>query len=64
MAAKKIDVVNARRAVVQGSALLVCAYDDAERTEKFRLSESLSLKQFEARTTTLPKDHQIIFYCA
>jgi len=64
MAAKKIDVVNARRAVVQGSALLVCAYGDAERTEKFRLAESLSLKQFAARTPTLPKDHQIIFYCA
>ena len=64
MAAQKIDPQEVRRAVAQGAALLVCAYDDAARTQKYRLPGTLSLEQFQARAASLPKDHQVVFYCA
>jgi hypothetical protein len=64
MAAKRIDPEKVRPAVAQGTALLVCAYDDAPRARKFRLPGTLSLEQFQARTVSLPTDHQVVFYCA
>ena len=64
MAAKRIDSEEVRRAVAQGAALLVCAYDDAPRAQKYRLPGTLSLEQFQTRAASLPKDHQVVFYCA
>jgi hypothetical protein len=64
MAAKRIDAEKVRAAIAQNAALLVCAYDDAARAQKFRLPGTLSLEQFEARAAKLPKDYQVVFYCA
>ena len=47
-----------------GRALLVCAYDDEVRYTKFRLEGSIPLQELEAKLPELPKDHEIIFYCA
>jgi hypothetical protein len=47
-----------------GEALLVCAYEDKERFENFHLEGAISFREFESRISTLPKDRQIIFYCA
>ncbi len=45
-----------------GKALLVCAYDDAEKCRKMRLEGSMSLADFQSKPA--PKDQEVIFYCA
>jgi hypothetical protein len=43
---------------------LVCAYDDDEKWRKNRLEGAMSLTDFRARESTIPKNREIIFYCA
>jgi hypothetical protein len=62
--AERIEVDEARRNVNAGDALLVCSYDDEARCDRIRLEGAISLRQFQARTDTLAKDREIIFYCA
>lgn len=47
-----------------GEALLVCAYEDDERFAKFNVEGAISFKEFAAMIPELPKDREIIFYCA
>jgi uncharacterized protein (TIGR02284 family) len=44
--------------------LLVCAYDDEEKCRKYHLEGAISLKDFESRADSIPKDRELIFYCA
>ena len=44
--------------------LLVCAYNDANKYAQNHLEGAISLDEFAARAATLPKDREIIFYCA
>jgi hypothetical protein len=60
----RIGVEEARRKVTAGGALLVCAYDDEEKCNKANLEGSISMGQFASRVATLPKEQEIIFYCA
>jgi len=60
---ERIGVADARQIVSAGRALLVCAYDDA-RCERVRLEGSIPLSQLERQAGTLPKDQQLIFFCA
>jgi hypothetical protein len=60
----RIGVEEARRKVTAGSALLVCAYDDEEKCKKVSLDGSINMTQLASRAATLPKDQEIIFYCA
>ena len=46
------------------SALLVCAYDSDEKFAENRLEGAIPLSDFKARADALPKDREIIFYCA
>jgi hypothetical protein len=62
--AERIDVQQARRKVSAGEALLVCGYDDEAKCERIRLEGAISLKQLEARADEVPRDREIIFYCA
>jgi hypothetical protein len=61
--APRIPVEEARRKVVAGEALLVCAYDD-ERCKQLDLEGSITRKELESRLTSIPRDTEIIFYCA
>ena len=61
--APRIPVEEARRKVVAGEALLVCAYDD-DRCKQFDLEGSMTRKELESRLPSIPRDTQIIFYCA
>jgi hypothetical protein len=61
---QRISVDEARQKVQSGSALLVCAYDNDEKFQKLKLEGALSLSEFRSRLSTLPKDGEIIFYCA
>jgi hypothetical protein len=58
----RIDVEDARRAVEAGRALLVCAYPDETKCTSIRLAGSLTLSELAMRD--IPKDRELIFYCA
>ena len=60
---ERISVADARAAVKAGRALLVCAYDD-DRCARVRLEGAITLSDLERRAASLPKDQQLIFYCA
>jgi hypothetical protein len=60
----RIGVEEARRKVAAGRAVLVCAYDDADKCRKINLQGSINMAQFTAKAAALPKDQEIIFYCA
>ena len=50
--------------VKSGASLLVCAYDSEENFRSMILEGAISLNEFKARVSQLPKDQEIIFYCA
>ena len=64
MSAQRIDPEETRRRVNSGDALLVCAYDELEKCQKYRLSNALSLNRLHDQEEQLAKDRKIIFYCA
>jgi len=64
MPTQRIDPEQARQDVSSGSALLVCAYDEEEKCQKYRLTNALSLTDLQAQEATLPKGRKIVFYCA
>lgn len=47
-----------------GDSLLVCAYDSEETFRSMRLEGAVSLNDFKSRVSQLPKDKEIVFYCA
>ena len=61
---ERIDVSMAREKTVGGKALLVCGYDDDAKCRKGRLEGSIPLARLESITASLPKNQEIIFYCA
>ena len=60
----RIEVDEARRDVASGRALLVCAYADEAKCRKLALDGSISLQEFESRLPSLPKNQEIVFFCA
>ena len=61
---KGISAAETRQDVTSGKALLVCAYRDDEACRKVQLEGSIPLTQFESRLEGVPKDREIVFYCA
>jgi len=47
-----------------GAALLVCAYDDEEKCRGLLLEGAMSWNTFQAKTSSLSTEEEIIFYCA
>ncbi len=43
---------------------LVCAYDDEARCRSLRLKGSLTLGEFALKLRSLPRDEEVVFYCA
>ena len=60
----RITPEETRQKVTAGTALLVCAYEDDERCRQMHLQGAMLLTEFKAKLTELPKDQEIIFYCA
>ena len=54
----------ARQKVTARHALLVCAYDDADKFTTHHLEGALSFSEFRARLPGLAKNQEMIFYCA
>ncbi|MEJ5331000.1 MAG: hypothetical protein WHT07_12700 [Desulfobaccales bacterium] len=50
--------------VKAGECLLVCAYESDEAFRSMRLEGAIPLKEFKNRLAGLPKDQEIVFYCA
>jgi hypothetical protein len=47
-----------------GEALLVCAYENEVKFRRLQLEGAISLEEFNSLRPTLPKDREIVFYCA
>ena len=60
----RISVQDARQEVASGQALLVCAYEDDAKCSQVALEGSLSLSRFAQLAPSLPKDQELIFFCA
>jgi hypothetical protein len=50
--------------VQSGETLLVCAYDNDAKFRRLRLEGAISLSEFKSHFPSLPKDREIVFYCA
>lgn len=50
--------------IIEGKALLVCAYENEKTCSSIMLERAITLKEFESRLAGLKKDQPIIFYCA
>ena len=62
--ATRISPEEVRRKITSGSALLVCAYEDDEKCRRLHLEGAMFLTEFRSKLPALPKDQEIIFYCA
>lgn len=58
----RVSVEKVRQKVTEGSALLVCAYDDDLKFQQLHLEGAISLSEFKSRVPSLGKDQEIIFY--
>jgi hypothetical protein len=60
----RIDPEQARTMVEAGKALLVCAYEDDRKFRALQLEGAISLSEFNSRLPSLPRESEVIFYCA
>ncbi len=59
----RISVQDAHWKVTQGKALLVCSYAD-QYCHSILLKGAMLQSDFESKSKTLPKNSEIVFYCA
>jgi hypothetical protein len=64
MPAVRITPKEAYEKVKAGQALLVCGYEDEEKFKAIQLDMALSFSEFQKMLPSLPKDKEIVFYCA
>lgn len=64
MPAVRITPKEAYEKVKAGQALLVCGYEEDEKFKALQLEMAIAFTEFEKMLPTLPKDREIIFYCA
>ena len=60
----RISAQETRQKVSSGEALLVCAYDDADKFKNNHLEGAQSFSEFQSNLSSLAKDQEIVFYCA
>ena len=60
----RISVEEARQKVQSGQALLVCAYDDESKCGRIRLEGAITMSELRQVLPSLPKDREIVLYCA
>jgi hypothetical protein len=60
----RISPQEARRKVQAGEALLVCAYDSDEKCRQNQLDGAIPLTEFQAQSGSVPKNRELLFYCA
>lgn len=62
MSVQRISPEETRSRLEDGQALLVCAYGDEEKCERFSLPEAISYPELRKREDTLDRAQQLIFY--
>ena len=62
--AERIAPETVRQKVKEGPALLVCGYDDDEKCRNNHLEDAIFYNEFTAQLPSIPKDQEIVFYCA
>jgi hypothetical protein len=60
----RISAQEARQKIAAGQALLVCAYDDADKFKSNHLEGAMSFSELRSRLPGLTKNQEMIFYCA
>jgi hypothetical protein len=60
----RISVDEARQKVSSEQAKLVCAYEEDWKCNQVALEGSIPLTQFRSSAASLPKDQEVIFFCA
>jgi rhodanese-related sulfurtransferase len=60
----RIRPEQARPKVLDGEALLVCAYEDPSSFRSMRLDGAISVQEFREKLSSLGKEKEIVFYCA
>lgn len=60
----RVSAEEVRPQVAAGKTLLVCAYDDEKTFRSMCLEGAISLKDLETRLWALPREQEIVFYCA
>ncbi len=60
--ALRVSAEEARKKVISGEALLVCAYEDVEKFRRAHLEGAISLQDFKTRLPALSREQEIIFY--
>jgi rhodanese-related sulfurtransferase len=60
----RISPQQTHRHLESSTAVLVCAYDSAEKCRNYHLDGAIPLAEFESRMQSIPKDKELIFYCA
>ena len=63
-APNRISAQQARSKTLNAEALLVCAYEDAEKFVENNLQGAIPLSEFKSRLPALSREQEIIFYCA
>lgn len=61
---RRLPAEQVREGVVSGRTLLVCAYEDDAKFEKYKLEGAIPLSDFKLKMSEYSKDMQIVFYCA
>ncbi len=60
----RLSASEVREGVLAGTTMLVCAYDDDAKFERFRLEGGIPLSKFKQDLSGLDKTTRIVFYCA
>lgn len=60
---ERISAEESQRRMRQNS-WIVCAYDDASKCAKYQIPGSMTLADLKPQTERLPKNQELIFYCA
>jgi rhodanese-related sulfurtransferase len=61
---KRISPEEVYQKLKSGTVILVCAYEDDAKFKKMQLQGAISLNEFKSKLPSLPKDQEIVFYCA
>jgi rhodanese-related sulfurtransferase len=61
---QRISAQEVRRKQSSNGLLLVCGYDSEDKFQQNHLDGAISLNILRAREKSIPKNEEIVFYCA
>jgi len=60
----RVSAEEVYKKVTSSGAILVCAYDNDEKYERYKIEKSIPFSKFKVMLPSIPKTQEIIFYCA